>query len=106
MRIGIDARELSGRPTGVGRYLAGLLHEWTAEESTGRHEFLLYATESLAMPLDARHVAARSVEGAPGTWWEQVRVRRAMAGDRLDVWFSPGYTAPILSPPTNIVHRI
>jgi hypothetical protein len=25
MRIGIDARELCGRPTGVGRYLSGLL---------------------------------------------------------------------------------
>ena len=28
MRVAIDARELCGRPTGVGRYLAGLLTAW------------------------------------------------------------------------------
>ena len=28
MRVAIDARELAGRPTGVGRYLAELLREW------------------------------------------------------------------------------
>ena len=36
MRIGIDARELSGRVTGVGRYLAGLLREWSGGERAPR----------------------------------------------------------------------
>ena len=44
MRIGIDARELCGRATGVGRYLGGLLHEWARPgHAAGRHEFVLYA---------------------------------------------------------------
>ena len=29
LHIGIDARELAGTPTGVGRYLAGVLKEWS-----------------------------------------------------------------------------
>ena len=43
MRIGIDARQLCGRTTGVGRYLLGLLSEWaaaaTSERATRRHQF-------------------------------------------------------------------
>ena len=45
MRIGIDARELMGRPTGVGRYLADLLAR-VGRPGLGRrrpHEFVLYA---------------------------------------------------------------
>ena len=95
MRIGIDARELCGHPTGVGRYLGGLLHEWAANPGTGRHEFVLYAPEPIALPLDARRFPTRLVHGSGGTWWEQVTVPRAAASDRLDVWFAPAYSAPL-----------
>ncbi len=33
MRIGIDARELQGHPTGTGRYLRNLLRVWTQAPS-------------------------------------------------------------------------
>ena len=46
MRIGIDARELCGRPTGVGRYLGGLLSQWAVDDDARRHEFVLYAPEA------------------------------------------------------------
>jgi glycosyltransferase involved in cell wall biosynthesis len=94
MRIGIDARELCGRATGVGRYLGGLLHEWAAAR-TLPHEFVLYAPEPIALPLDARRFATRIVPGPPGTWWEQVKVSRAAASDHLDVWFAPAYSTPL-----------
>ncbi len=97
MRIGIDARELSGRATGVGRYLSGLLREWARTTSgAARHEFVLYSAEPIAQALDARRFATRILPGAPGTLWEQVRLPRAMPGDHLDVWFGPAYTAPLL----------
>jgi glycosyltransferase involved in cell wall biosynthesis len=95
MRIGIDARELCGRPTGVGRYLAGLLREWMANDRGPRHEFVLYAPGALDIPLDARRLATRSIEGPSGTWWEQVRLPRVAAADHLDVFFAPAYTAPL-----------
>src|SRR6266571_4456937 len=95
MRIGIDARELSGRATGVGRYLAGLLHEWAIDASTSVHQFVLYAPEPIALGLDARRFPTRLVRGRPGTWWEQARAPRAAASDHLDVWFAPAYSAPL-----------
>src|SRR5436305_5667438 len=95
MRIGIDARELGGRATGVGRYLGGLLREWAADRRTRAHEFVLYAAEPIGMSLDARRFATRTVPGGGGTWWEQMQLPRAAAADHLDVWFAPAYTAPL-----------
>src|SRR4051812_9896964 len=95
MRIGVDARELCGRATGVGRYLAGLLLEWARGGPAGAHDFVLYAPEAIALPLDARKFRTRIVPGRPGTWWEQVTLPREARADSLDVWFAPAYTAPL-----------
>ena len=95
MRIGIDARELCGRPTGVGRYLAGLLRQWALDERARRHEFILYAPEAIGIELDTRRFAARVIAGAAGTWWEQMQLPPIANADRLDVFFAPAYTAPI-----------
>ena len=95
MRIGVDARELCGRATGVGRYLGGLLQEWARGGPAGAGDFVLYAPEAIALPLDARKFRTRIVPGRPGTWWEQVTLRREATADSLDVWFAPGYTAPL-----------
>jgi glycosyltransferase involved in cell wall biosynthesis len=94
LRIGIDGRELAGRPTGVGRYLAAILREWEAAASG--HEFVVYAP--VAAPAGFRthgHVTWRVVAGAGGTWWEQTALTRAVNGDRIDVLFAGGYTAPL-----------
>jgi glycosyltransferase involved in cell wall biosynthesis len=94
MRIGIDAREMVGRQTGVGRHLSGLLAEWRASDVARAHQFVLYAHE--AIPDAAAPFATRIVPGASGTWWQQVQLPRAIRDDGLDVFFSPQYTAPLL----------
>lgn len=94
MRIGIDARELGGRATGVGRYLGGLLREWLADERARRHQFVLYASERIDL-FDSRRYPTRLIKGRPATWWEQVRLPRVAAADDLDVFFAPAYTAPL-----------
>jgi glycosyltransferase involved in cell wall biosynthesis len=92
VRIGIDARELCGRPTGVGRYLSGLLNEWAASDQARAHEFVLYSPEPVTV---GRRFATRLVPGPGGTWWEQVRMPAVAARDHLDVFFAPAYTAPL-----------
>jgi alpha-1,3-rhamnosyl/mannosyltransferase len=101
MRIGIDAREVAGRPTGVGRYLAELLAAW-ADPGSGaaaRHEFVVYGPSPLPAGLSARVQSLRTnvrvVAGGGGTWWEQVTLPAAAARDRLDRFFAPAYTAPL-----------
>lgn len=101
MRIGIDARELCGRVTGVGRYLGGLLREWARDERARLYDFVLYAPETPAVALDSRRFRVRMVPGPPGTWWEQMKLPPAAAKDHLDVFFAPAYTAPLrLAVPT------
>ncbi len=95
MRIGIDARELVGHATGVGRYLGGLLTEWTRSPWASGHQFVLYATEPLNVTLDPACALTRVVPGPGGSWWEQVKLPAAAAADALDVFFSPAYTAPL-----------
>ena len=102
MRLGIDARELLGQRTGVGRYLAELCREWVSTIRT--HELVLYTPEagddpSLVGPpfTDAssgpfRH---RSVPGRSGTWWEQMDLPAAIHEDNLDLFFSPAYSTPL-----------
>ncbi len=46
LHIGIDARELAGHPTGVGRYLSGLLHAWATDQAV-RHRFTLFSPSKL-----------------------------------------------------------
>ncbi len=105
MRIGIDARELRGHPTGVGRHLAGLLDAWRLDPSAAQHAWFLYSPESIGVtpPADVR-----IVPGNGGTRWEQIDLPRAARSDRLDVFFAPGYTAPLSwrIPTVVLVHDI
>jgi glycosyltransferase involved in cell wall biosynthesis len=95
VRIGIDARELCGQPTGVGRYLSGLLQQWASGEAA--HEYVLYAHQELPSTLAGLRFRLRVVPGGGGTRWEQMALPRALAQDRPDVFFAPGYTAPLLT---------
>ena len=104
MHIGIDARELLGRRTGVGRYLADLCAVWRRLPSPGSHRFVLYGPVSgkdpsvLGPPFDTEPPGPfryRAVPGDGGTWWEQTRLAAAFTADEPDVVFAPAYTAPL-----------
>jgi glycosyltransferase involved in cell wall biosynthesis len=112
MRIGVDARELAGRPTGVGRYLSGLLRQWTTSTDARGHEFLLYVptmteTHAVSSTVEGAHLVPacpealvpgiRVLAGAGGTLWEQRDLPRAAGRDRVDVLFSPAYSTPLFT---------
>ena len=86
MRIAIDARELQGRATGVGTYLAGILAEWTTMPAAREHQLVLCAPDA---------------DG--DTWWEQRVLPRLVREANADVLFSPGYTAPLLASVPTVV---
>jgi glycosyltransferase involved in cell wall biosynthesis len=108
LRIGIDARELCGHATGVGRYLGGLLREWQRHAGSVPYEFILYAAEPIPQSFVSPRFRPRIVGGASGTWWEQARLPSAAAADDLDVFFAPAYTMALrLAVPTVVaIHDI
>ena len=104
MHIGIDARQLLGRRTGVGRYLADLCAVWLGLPSGGPHRFVLYGPvpgldpSVLGPPFDTAAPGPftyRAVPGAGDSWWEQTRLAAALSEDRPDVFFAPAYSAPL-----------
>ncbi len=98
MHIAVDARELTGNQTGVGRYLSELLTEWHTAGVRQRHTFSLYAHTEPPRVLPGWQDAWRVVPGGGGTRWEQWDFARALGARRPDVLFAPGYTAPLFCP--------
>ena len=104
MHIAVDARELTGHPTGVGTYLRQLLGHWQSMPEAAAHRWTLYVPEGPGREMNRAALAAhrlppnsdwRGLAGNGGTWWEQRALAGALRGDRPDVLFAPGYTAPL-----------
>ncbi len=102
MRVAVDARELTGRPTGVGRYLAELIQQWAQTADARRHEWRFYAHIDLALP-PVFGSSASVLPGSGGTRWEQWTLPRALGQTRPDVLFAPGYSAPLTAPCPTVV---
>jgi glycosyltransferase involved in cell wall biosynthesis len=94
LSIGVDARELLGNTTGVGRYLGELLRRWMIRADRDHRRFLLYAPEPLALAAD-QTVMCRTGGESRGTWWEQGWLRRQISLDKPSVFFAPAYSGPV-----------
>lgn len=97
MRVAIDARELAGQPTGVGRYLGEILREWGSMPEAAQHEFILCAPTAVDVPGPLR--AETAVAPGGGTLWEQRALPRLAARRGADVVFCPAYSGPIFDGP-------
>jgi len=95
MRIGIDARELTGQPTGVGRVLAGLLDAWPEDD-----EIILYARQPVPWRFLGGRRRSRIIGGRriPGAIWEQTTLPRQLRRDHAEALFSPAYSMPLAAP--------
>jgi glycosyltransferase involved in cell wall biosynthesis len=92
MRIAIDARELAGQPTGVGRFLGEILREWAHMPEAAEHEFVYCAPAELVEPFGQGRV---EIEPGSGTLWEQRALPRLARRAQADLLFCPGYTGPM-----------
>jgi glycosyltransferase involved in cell wall biosynthesis len=95
LAIGIDGRELAGRPTGTGRYLRNLLRHWRE----GGDELLVYFNGAAPAESVLDHPAVRvrplGNGRSRGLVWQQRVLPAAARADRLDVFFSPAYSCPL-----------
>ncbi|MCL4821904.1 MAG: glycosyltransferase family 4 protein [Vicinamibacteria bacterium] len=95
LSIGIDARELQGHATGVGRYLRSLLRVWPVPED----RLVLYFDGPVPEdPLLLRPgvlVREAGPGGSSGVAWQLGHLPRCARRDPLDVFFAPAYTCPL-----------
>lgn len=97
-KIGIDARELEGRPTGVGRYLKNLLTCWAKENL--EDSFYLYSRSHLggypflsSSLFHLHHFSSRLLQS--GFYWEQLILPPHLKRDKIELFFGPGYSLPL-----------
>lgn len=96
--VGVDGRELQGRPTGTGRYLRNLLRRW---RETGDRLEVYFSGQppeepALDHPAITSHGVGRGVER--GLVWQQALLPEAARPHGLQVFFSPAYSCPLRLP--------
>ncbi|MGH7355807.1 MAG: glycosyltransferase family 4 protein [Candidatus Rokuibacteriota bacterium] len=94
MRLGVDGRELqAGVRTGIGRYLREVLRA----ASAGGWSCLVYGDAATRLPERLPGVTLTPLGARWAPWWDQVALPRALARDRVGVFLSPYYKAPLVS---------
>src|SRR5262245_49467990 len=96
VRIAIDAYELSGRQTGVGRYLTSLLAAWSSLPEAAEHEFVLFARSEMNWHVGHLRTSVH-VGFADGTRWQQIVLPGMLRDAKPDVLFAPAYQSPLLT---------
>jgi len=103
MRIGIDARDLTRRPTGISIYTRGVIGALAAAGG----EYIQYFDTGGEASADERMitgpgVSARVLSGT-GAVWKQLILPGALLRDRVDVFHSMTSTIPIFRPCRTVV---
>ena len=109
LHIGVDGRELLGRTTGVGRYLAEVIRCW-CRDPQWPHRLSVFVPGEPPSDLDfgsrVRWMADTGFRS--GTAWEQRRLPVLLRDSAADVLFAPAYTAPLrrVCPFVVVVHDV
>ena len=94
MKVGVIAAEMEGRPTGVGRYLEGLLGGLASWDHGIEWHLFFQGAPWQGQPVGEGIVTHFSEDRGRRVMWEQVRLARELSRHDLDVLFGPAYTLP------------
>ena len=101
MIIGIDAHNLEGQRTGVGRVLINLLKEWSKFNLPRDIKFILYFKKEIPIDLDLPNsIFNKKILQPPfkiqsNALFTHYLLPKAAKKDKIDILFCPGYIAPI-----------
>ncbi len=95
IRLAVDCRELKDDLyTGIGRYLVEVL----LAASRAGWECLVYGNRATRLPATLSGITLHALQAGWTAWWDQVRLPRRLAQDRISVFLSPYYKGPLFSP--------
>jgi len=96
MKIGIDAHNLEGGRTGVGRYLVNLLDNWNQLNIPADLEFILYFKSEIPKDIALSDKFQKKLLNiSSNALFMHYGLPKAVKKDKADWLFCPGYIAPI-----------
>ncbi len=95
MKIGIDAHDLEGQRTGVGRYLINLLEQWDKFDLPQDLKFILYFKKDIPDLDLSNSFEKKLLDSNSNAFFIHYFLPRAARKDKIDILFCPGYIAPI-----------
>ncbi len=90
--IGIDARELEGKPTGVGAYLKGILQELELPPRTKLQLYFRNAVPEGLPDINAEMILLKSMDS--NIAWQQWTLCRELTHRNVNLFFSPANSLP------------
>jgi glycosyltransferase involved in cell wall biosynthesis len=96
MIIGVDARELEGKPTGVGTYLRNILERVSLPKDTRLQLYFKSEIPDVFPDLDAERVLLKSA--GSNVLWQQWKLRKELVRRKVTFFFSPANSAPLYFP--------
>jgi glycosyltransferase involved in cell wall biosynthesis len=97
LRIGFDARSICGERTGVGTYAANLI-EALLDVAPDISPILFSSGDVASLPWVRNgrvRTVVRSGGGRNNLIWTNLSLRKALTGQPIDLFHSPGYTRPL-----------
>ncbi|OGS33773.1 MAG: hypothetical protein A2293_08445 [Elusimicrobia bacterium RIFOXYB2_FULL_49_7] len=104
MKIGIDCREFTGNLTGISRVLFNFF-KYVAENDI-KHEFLLFGNNKTYFDYDFLKSGKFKIFRLKGNMfflWDQVKQRRALERNSVDLFYSPYYKMPFYTKIPSII---
>ena len=97
MKIGIDAREfVAGQMTGIGRYLWHFLQHATTSKDP--HEYVLFCNQKTHIPQNLPRLKKVIITENIRQVWDQVLLPLNIAREKIDVFLTPYFKAPLFLP--------
>lgn len=96
MIIGVDARELEGKPTGVGTYLRNILERVALPKGAKLQLYFKNEVVDVIPDLDAERILLKS--SGNNLMWQQWKLRRELVQRKVDLFFSPANSSPLYFP--------
>jgi len=97
-KIGIDAREFQqgGIVTGIGKFLFHFLEFTTVRKPD--YEFVLFCNQHTQLNLASPNLKKIRIPELLTFWWDQVQLPSALRREKIDIFITPYFKAPLFSP--------
>ena len=98
LKIGLDAREFQQGDiiTGIGRYLLNFLEFATVNKPD--YEFVLFCNQNTKVDLVSPNLKKIIIPEFLTFWWDQVQLPSYLRREKIDIFLTPYFKAPLFSP--------